>query len=74
MRPEEVRVLYRDEQGHTQAIRASDIEGISRFVEAGASMGHLWLEGRFGLGAPLAMTTATYGMSGSSKWPGMRAW
>jgi predicted ATPase len=52
-RPEEVRVLYRDEQGHTQAKRAADIEGVVEFVDTGASMGHLWLEGRFGVGDPL---------------------
>jgi predicted ATPase len=52
MRPEEVRVLYRDESGFTQAVRASDIRGIREFVAEGASMGHLWLEGHFGLGDP----------------------
>lgn len=34
MRAEEVRVLYRDEQGFTQAIRASDIQGIPELVKA----------------------------------------
>lgn len=53
IRPKEVRVLYRDEAGHTQSVRTSDIEGISAFIDQGASMGHLWLEGRFGLGDPL---------------------
>ncbi|HAO32603.1 MAG TPA: AAA family ATPase [Candidatus Competibacter sp.] len=53
MRPEEVRVLYRDEQGYTQAVRASDIQGVTDFLSAGASLGHLWLEGRFGVGDPL---------------------
>lgn len=53
VRPAEVRVLYRDELGHTQAVRAVEIQGIPEFMEAGASMGHLWLEGRFGLGDPL---------------------
>ena len=53
IRPEEVRVLYRDESGYTQVVRAADIEGIAQFVQAGASMGHLWLEGRFGVGDPL---------------------
>ncbi|OJH34073.1 AAA family ATPase [Cystobacter ferrugineus] len=53
LKPEEVRVLYRNEQGYSQAIRASDIQGVPQFVEAGASMGHLWLEGRFGVGDPL---------------------
>src|SRR4030042_6448286 len=53
MRPEEVRVLHRDESGFTQAVRASDINGISEFVAEGASMGHLWLEAHFGLADPL---------------------
>lgn len=53
MRAEEVRALYRDEQGYTQSVRVSDILGISEFVQAGASLGHLWLEGRFGMGDPL---------------------
>ena len=53
MRPKEVRVLYRDEQGYTQVVRALDIPGVPEFVRAGASLGHLWLEGRFGLGDPL---------------------
>ena len=53
MRPEEVRVLYRDEQGFTQATRASEIPRIREFVAAGAAMGHLWLEGRLGVGDPL---------------------
>jgi predicted ATPase len=53
LQPEEVRVLYRDEKGYTQAVRACDILGIPEFMAAGASLGHLWLEGRFGLGDPL---------------------
>ena len=53
IRPEEVRVFYRDDHGFTQAVRASEIKGIQEFVSAGASMGHLWLEGRFGVGDPL---------------------
>jgi len=53
MRADEVRVLYRDEQGFTQAVRACDIKGIKEFVDAGASLGYLWMEGHFGLGDPL---------------------
>lgn len=53
LRPEEVRVLYRDEKGFTNAVRASDIKGVPEFLAAGASLGHLWLEGRFGVGDPL---------------------
>lgn len=53
LQPEEVRVLYRDLRGYTQAVRAADIHGVKEFIEAGASLGHLWMEGRFGLGDPL---------------------
>jgi predicted ATPase len=53
MRIEEVRILYRDEAGYTRAVRAADVLGIPEFVQAGASLGYLWLEGRFGLGDPL---------------------
>ncbi|MDK2972873.1 MAG: hypothetical protein PWP23_2628 [Candidatus Sumerlaeota bacterium] len=53
LRPEEVRILYRDEQGYTKAIRADEIDGIPEFLAEGASLGHLWMEGRFGLGDPL---------------------
>jgi Predicted ATPase len=53
MRPEEVRVLYRDEQGFTKAVRVSDIRGIKEFVQEGASLGYLWMEGHFGMGDPL---------------------
>lgn len=65
LRAEEVRVLYRDEQGYTQTVRASDIQGVPEFVQAGASLGHLWLEGRFGVGDPLvrAGAPATKGKS-----------
>ncbi len=53
LRPQEVRVLYRDPSGYTQAVRAADIQGVQEFMDAGASLGHLWLEGRFGIGDPL---------------------
>ncbi|RME25090.1 MAG: ATPase [Deltaproteobacteria bacterium] len=53
LRPEEVRVLWRDEQGYTQASRAADLWGIKEFVREGALLGHLWMEGHFGVGDPL---------------------
>jgi predicted ATPase len=54
LRPEEVRVLYRDESGFTQVVRAVDVPGISQFMEEeGAALGQLWLEGHFGVGDPL---------------------
>lgn len=48
MRAEEVRVLYRDEQGFTQVVRACDIQGINEFMRTGAALGYLWMEGHFG--------------------------
>lgn len=53
LRPEEVRVLWRDSQGYSQTIRAEDIAGVRAHVDAGATLGHLWMEGRFGVGDPL---------------------
>jgi predicted ATPase len=53
MRAEEVRVLYRDEDGFTQAVKASDIRGIPEMLAAGSTLGYLWIEGHFGLGDPL---------------------
>lgn len=53
MSPGEVRVLYRDDQGFTQVVRASDILGINEFIRTGASLGYLWMEGHFGFGDPL---------------------
>ena len=53
LRPEEVRVLWRDEQGYTQAQRASDLQGVQAFVNEGALLGQLWMEGQLGVGDPL---------------------
>jgi predicted ATPase len=61
LRPKEVRVLYRDEQGYTQVVHVADIQGVSQFIQAGASLGHLWLEGRFGVGDPLVNAGAPTG-------------
>lgn len=53
LRPEEVRVLWRDRLGYTQAERVSDIERVKVFTEKGALLGHLWMEGHMGVGDPL---------------------
>lgn len=53
LRPNEVRVLWRDEQGYTQTRRAADLPGVSEFVEQGALLGQLWMEGQLGVGDPL---------------------
>jgi predicted ATPase len=53
LRPDEVRVLWRDEQGYTQTQRAADLAGVSEFVQQGALLGQLWMEGQLGVGDPL---------------------
>ena len=58
LRAKEVRVLWRDEEGYTQARRVSDIEGVSEFVDEGASLGNLWMEGHFNVGDPLTASGA----------------
>ncbi len=65
-RAEEVRILYRDEQGFTQATTASEIAGINEFIKAGASLGHLWMEGQFGMSDPLKNQGAPRALSGAA--------
>ena len=52
-RAEEVWVLYRDAEGFTVCKRASEMLGINHFIEAGATLGDLWMEGYFEFGDPL---------------------
>lgn len=58
LRPEEVRVLWRDEAGHTRSRRAADSPGVAEFVRQGANLGSLWTEGHFGVGDPLTRSGA----------------
>ena len=53
LRPDEVRVLWRDESGFTHTQRVADLQGVREFVDAGAQLGSLWLEGQFAVGDPL---------------------
>lgn len=53
LRPEEVRVLWRDDRGHTRVERAADLPGVQAFMDNGAMLGQLWTEGHFGVGDPL---------------------
>ncbi len=53
LKPGEVRVLWRDDQGYTQTRRAADLPGVPEFVQHGALLGHLWMEGQLGVGDPL---------------------
>ena len=66
-RANEVRVLYRDEQGYTQAVRAADIEGIDELMKAGASLGHLWMEGAFRMSDPLRNSGAPQALAGGRR-------
>ena len=53
LRPEELWVLYRDEKGYTQARQAAHMLGIKEFMDQGALLGHIWMEGHFNVGDPL---------------------
>ena len=53
LRAEEVRVLWRDEAGHTQTQRLADLNRVAAFMKKGANLGDLWMEGYFGVGDPL---------------------
>ncbi len=53
LRTKEVRVLWRDDDGFTQTTCVADLPGITEFVDHGALLGHLWMEGQLGVGDPL---------------------
>lgn len=53
LKSEELWVLFRDENGYTQARRVADMRGIREFIDQGALLGHLWMEGYFEIGDPL---------------------
>ncbi len=53
LHPEDVWVLYRDEQGWTVCKRTSEMMGINELMDAGAKLGQLWMEGFFEFGDPL---------------------
>lgn len=69
VRAEEVRALYRDDRGYTQMICAADIQGIPQFLEHGATLGNLWLEGHLGVGDPLVNAGAPVAHGGPARSP-----
>ncbi len=71
LRPEEVQVLWRDEAGHTQVRRVADLANVVAFMNEGALLGDLWMEGQFGVGDPLSRQGAP--SSGSGRPPGQPA-
>ncbi len=54
LQPEQVRVLYRVADGYARVQRVADMPGIREFLDEGASLGELWMEGHFEAGDPLA--------------------
>ncbi len=61
LRPKEVRVLWRDDEGYTQTQCVADIEEVRAFIDQGALLGHLWMEGYFNVGDPLVNQGGTTG-------------
>jgi predicted ATPase len=50
LRPQELWVLHREDDGFTQARRAADMRGIVSFIDHGALLGSLWMENFFEVG------------------------
>ena len=53
LHPGEVQVLWRDNEGYTQCQPLKENRKVRAFMEAGAQLGDLWMEGHFGVGDPL---------------------
>lgn len=53
LRPQEVWVLFRSEDGFTRAKQASTMKGVKEFMHEGALLGNLWMQGHFEVGDPL---------------------
>ncbi len=50
--PDEVWILDKDRQGHSQLTRAADIEGVRALFDEGIPMGSLWYSNHFRIGNP----------------------
>lgn len=53
LRPKELWMLYREEDGFTRVLRAADVPQLTAMVETGGQLGSLWMEGYFDAGDPL---------------------
>lgn len=67
LRPEETWVVYRAETGFTQVRRASAMVGIKEFMQEGALLGQLWMEGHFEVGDPLTNAGAEKSFSAAGR-------
>ena len=45
--PDEVRILFRGDDGYTQSRRIADMKSLQPFLAAGATLSDLWIEGYF---------------------------
>jgi predicted ATPase len=50
---EQAWVLYRGSNGYTRARCAAQMKGVKDFLQEGAKLGQLWMEGHFDVGDPL---------------------
>lgn len=50
--PDEVWILDKNQQGHSQLIRSADIQGVRALFDEGIPMGSLWYSNHFGIGNP----------------------
>lgn len=50
----QVRVLYRGADGYTRTKRIADMIGVEEMLNAGGSLGDLWMEGHFDVGDPFS--------------------
>lgn len=53
LKPRELWMLSRAEDGYTQVVRASNVREMQAMQSAGGGLGDLWMEGYFGVGDPL---------------------
>ncbi len=64
LRPQELWVLYRDDDGFARAVRAADNPRLTAMVDAGGLLGDLWMEGFVGVGDPLTRQGRPRGQAG----------
>ena len=53
LKPKEVRVLWRDEDGFTRVTSANEIVAVPELVKEGSQLGYLWMQDHFGVGNPM---------------------
>jgi predicted ATPase len=53
LRAKELWMLYRERDGFTRTLRASDVPQLNAMAETGGQLGSLWMEGYFDAGDPL---------------------